>query len=145
MYKLRLITGLSYAVCTANGLVTATNENPVIEVDDDTASSLLEGNRFAVVSADSDTVLEGDGEGETLPSFIGDTERVCEPAYGGKTLEEMNTSELETFATYKNVSLKGIRRKDAMIKKLREELPAEELEGIIEYGSPTMVELQDEK
>ena len=57
----------------------------------------------------------------------------------------MNITEIETFAAYKKVSLKGIRKKDAMINKLREVLPEEETTGILEYGSPTMVELQDEK
>lgn len=64
--------------------------------------------------------------------------------YGGKTLNEMNKSELETFAAYRDVDIKGANTKAAIIKKLREALPASELEGKIYYGSPTMVELQDE-
>ena len=64
--------------------------------------------------------------------------------YGGKTLNDMNKSELETFAAYKNVDIKGANTKAAITKKLREALPASELEGKIYYGSPTMVELQDE-
>ena len=55
----------------------------------------------------------------------------------------MNVAELETFATYKGVSLKGVRKRTEIIEKLRAELPAEELEGEIQYGSPTMVELED--
>ena len=65
------------------------------------------------------------------------------PEYGGKTLDEMNVAELETFATYKGVSLKGVRKRTEIIAKLRAELPAKELEGEIKYGSPTMVELED--
>ena len=57
----------------------------------------------------------------------------------------MNISELETFAAYKDVSLLGIGRKKAdILKKLRKELPAEELEGEIRYGSPTMVEIESD-
>jgi len=146
MYKLKLEKGLSYTVGTPDGLITATKEKPVIEVTESIAAALLETDNFSLVSIESSEVIEDSAEAETLPPlppFIGDTERVCEPAYSGKTLEEMNVSELETFATYKNVSLKGIRKKDAIINKLREVLPEDELEGIIEYGSPTMTELQE--
>jgi hypothetical protein len=144
LYRLKLIAGLSYAVMTADGIVKATKDRPVIDVDDDTAQTLLSGDNFLVISAESEVPLEGDGEGEVLPE-LSDTERECEPPYGGKTLEEMNITEIEAFAAYKKVSLKGIRKKDAMIKKLREVLPEEETTGVLEYGSPTMVELQDEK
>ncbi|EJW90352.1 hypothetical protein EVA_21540, partial [gut metagenome] len=61
-----------------------------------------------------------------------------------KTLEEMTVSELETFATYKGVSLKGISKKADIIKKLREELSVEETENEVDYGSPTMVGLLNE-
>ena len=55
----------------------------------------------------------------------------------------MTKSEIETFATYKNVSLKGITKKTAMIAALKKALPDEDLSGEIKYGSPTIVELQD--
>lgn len=143
MYKLKLEKGLSYTVGTPNGLITATKEKPVIEVTESIAAALLETDNFSLISVESSEVIEDSAEAETLPPSIGDTESVCESAYSGKTLEEMNVSELETFATYKNVSLKGIRKKDAIINKLREVLPEDELSGIIEYGSPTMTELQE--
>ena len=54
----------------------------------------------------------------------------------------MNKSELETFAAYRNVDIKGCKTKTQIIAALREALPAEELEGPIYYGSPTMVDLQ---
>lgn len=144
MYRLKLIAGLSYAVMTADGIVKATKDSPIIDVDDDTAQTLLSGDNFLVISAESEAFLEGNGEGEVLPE-LSDTERECKPPYGGKTLEEMNITEIEAFAAYKKVPLKGIRKKDAMINKLREVLPEEETTGVLEYGSPTMVELQDEK
>ena len=62
----------------------------------------------------------------------------------GKTLEEMTVSELETFATYKGVSLKGVKGRNNMIAKLKEELGAEETENEVDYGSPTMTELQEQ-
>lgn len=61
----------------------------------------------------------------------------------GKKLEEMTVPELETFATYHNVSLKGVSRKADIIAKLKAELGAEETENEVDYGSPTMTELQD--
>lgn len=61
----------------------------------------------------------------------------------GKKLEEMTVPELETFAAYHNVSLKGVSRKADIIAKLKAELGAEETENEVDYGSPTMTELQD--
>lgn len=124
MYHLKLSKGLSY-----RGIVSATKKKPDVYIEDeDIYKKALSTGYFEDVSGGS-----APNKGEYQKTS---------PAYGGKTLDEMNTSELETFAAYKNVSLKGIRKRDAMIDKLREELPAEELDGIIEYGSPTMTELQ---
>ena len=142
MYKLKLEKGLSYTVGTPKGLITATKENPVIEVTEDIAAALLESDNFSLILVESGEVSDGNGNGEAI-SPLTDTEQEYTPPYSGKTLEQMNVSELETFATYKNVSLKGIRKKEAIINKLREVLPEEELEGEIEYGSPTMTELQE--
>ena len=64
--------------------------------------------------------------------------------YSGKTLDQMNKSELETFATYRDVDIKGAKTKADIIAKLREVLDPAELEGEISYGSPTMQELQKE-
>jgi hypothetical protein len=102
--------------------------------DKATAEQALASGYFELVSSDAETLVVDDTAGTPLPPI---------PAYGGKTLDEMNVAELETFATYKGVSLKGVRKRTEIIEKLRAELPAEELEGEIEYGSPTMVELED--
>lgn len=59
-----------------------------------------------------------------------------------KTLEEMTVPELKTFATYKGISLKGISKKADIIAKLKAELDASETENEVDYGSPTMTELQ---
>lgn len=124
MYHLKLSKGLSY-----RGIVSATKKKPDVYIEDkDIYKKALSTGYFEDVSG-----------GSALNT--GEYKKTS-PAYGGKTLDEMNTSELETFAAYKNVSLKGIRKRDAMIDKLREELSAEELDGIIEYGSPAMTELQ---
>ncbi|MCM1227692.1 MAG: hypothetical protein NC320_09805 [Clostridium sp.] len=126
MYHIKLSKGLSY-----RGIVSATKQKPdVFTEDEDIYKKALATGYFEDVS--------GSEEEESDNSEYEKTSH----AYGGKSLDEMNTSELETFAAYKNVSLKGIRKRDAMIDKLREELPAEELEGVIEYGSPAMTELQ---
>lgn len=79
-------------------------------------------------------------EDKTAPVSADDT--TGSGAYTGKTLEEMTVAELETYATYKNISLKGISLKKDIINKLREELGEEETSGVITYGSPTIVELQ---
>ena len=67
MYRLKLIAGLSYAVMTADGIVKVTKDRPIIDVDDDTAQTLLSGDNFLVISAESEAFLEGNGEGEVLP------------------------------------------------------------------------------
>jgi hypothetical protein len=54
----------------------------------------------------------------------------------------MNKSELETFAAYVDVDIKGCKTKAQIITALKEKLPKEDLEGLIYYGSPTMVDLQ---
>lgn len=126
MYRIKLIKALSYS-----GLVTATAASPYVDIEDDeTAEKVLATGYF-------ETVFAG-------PKTLEVTEEDADYHYSGKTLDEMNVSELETFAAYKGISLKGIKKKDSIISKLREELAAEELEGIIEYGSPTIVELQGE-
>ena len=62
----------------------------------------------------------------------------------GKALEEMTMTELETYAAYHNVSLKGIRSKAAAVAKIKETLEPEETENEADYGSPIMQELQEE-
>ena len=148
MYKLKLVKGLSYTVSLPdNKRISATKEKPEIEVPDNVAETLLKGNNFEFVSAEGTLVSDGADGAEFVVEDVGEdvaelTDEVT-PAYTGKTLEEMTKAELETFATYENVSLKGLKTKEAMIEKLREELPPEKVTGIISYGSPTMVELQE--
>lgn len=132
MYHIRLTKALSYS-----GEVKATAEKPDVFIEDSAVyDRVMESGYFSLVSAGPKELKVTEAEGEPLPP-------IQEPAYGGKTLSEMNVSELETFAAYKGVSLKGITKKADIIKKLKEELPEEDLEGIIEYGSPTMVDLQE--
>ena len=73
-----------------------------------------------------------------------DSQPAAEPeeSVQGKTLEEMTVAEIETFATYYGVSLKGIKGKAKIIAHLRETL-GDKAAGAVEYGSPTMVEIQE--
>ncbi len=121
-YHLRLAKALSYC-----GVVKATQSRPDVYVEDKaTADEAVATGYFRLV-----------GSGET-------PEPPTEPE-PGKTLEEMTVSELETYAAYKGVELKGISKKADIITKLKEELDAEETEGTVDYGSPTMQELQEQK
>lgn len=121
-YHLRLVKGLSYC-----GVVKATKKNPDVFVEDKaTADKAVATGYFRLVE---------DGE-ET-------TAQPPEPEKG-KTLDEMTVPELETYAAYKGVSLKGISKKADIIAKLKEELGTEETENEVDYGSPTMTELQEQ-
>jgi len=126
MVRIKLINALSYM-----GAVEATAKNPFVDVDDvATANAAVATGYFEIVSID--------GNEEEAAS-----EEVTTPAYGGKTLNEMTAAEIETYATYNNVSLKGLRSKAKMIAKLCEELGID-ADTEVEYGSPTIVELQEE-
>lgn len=119
-YHLKLTKALSYC-----GVVKATKKNPDVFVEDKaTADEAVATGYFKLV------------EGEEAPEPPKDPEP-------GKTLDEMTVPELETYAAYKGVSLKGISRKQDIIAKLKEELGDEETEGEVDYGSPTITELQD--
>lgn len=122
-YHLRLNKALSYC-----GIVTATQKRPDVFVEDEaTAALVLDTGYFKLV-----------GEIEAQPGKEEEKEQEQ-----NKTLEEMTVPELETFASYKGVSLKGITKKADMIAKLKEELGAEETENEVYYGSPTMTDLQE--
>lgn len=125
MIKLKLIKGLSYS-----GIVSATAKSPYVSVEDEAAANMAVASGYFAIVAEEDA-----GEAEA-----GETEPM---QYGGKLLDDMNKSELETFAAYKGISLKGITKKADIIAKLKAELPEEETEGAIYYGSPTMTELQE--
>ena len=119
-YHLKLTKALSYC-----GVVKATKKNPDLFVEDKaTADEAVATGYFKLV------------EGEEAPEPPKDPEP-------GKTLDEMTVPELETYAAYKGVNLKGISKKADIIAKLKEELGDEETEGEVDYGSPTMTELQD--
>lgn len=131
--RLKLIKGKSYT-----GIVHATAENPVIEVDEEVGMIALNTGYFE--SLDVAALTQ-----EEVPDTAEDIEEPEEPLqYGGKHLLEMNKSELETFAAYKDVNIRSCKTKADIIKALKKALPASELEGEICYGSPTMVELQEE-
>ena len=57
----------------------------------------------------------------------------------------MTVPELETYAAYKCVSLRGITKKADIIAKLKEELGEEETGGEVDYGGPVMTKLQEQK
>ena len=121
-YHLRLVKGLSYC-----GVVKATKKRPDVFLEDKaTADKAVATGYFRLVE---------DGEETTV--------QPPEPEKG-KTLDEMTVPELETYAAYKGVSLKGISKKADIIAKLKEELGAEETENEVDYGSPTMTELQEQ-
>lgn len=128
MYHLKLIKALSYY-----GVVKATKKNPDVYTEDKaTADAAVASGYFKLV----DEAQEPPEGGEEKEPGEGGGNK--EP---GKKLEEMTVPELETFAAYKNISLKGISKKADIIAKLKDEL-GEETENEVDYGSPTMTELQ---
>ncbi len=122
MYHLKLVKALSFT-----GIVTATKKNPDISVEDKAIAD-------AAVATGYFKLVEDDGEEKE-----GDDGEEKEPR---KTLEEMTVPELETFATYHDISLKGITKKADIIAKLKAELGEEETENEVDYGSPVMADLQ---
>lgn len=127
MYHLKLVKALSFT-----GIVTATRKNPDVFVEDKvTADAAINTGYFKLI----EEMQESPENGEEKEPGEGDKE-------SGKKLEEMTVSELETFAAYKGVSLKGISKKMDIIEKLKEKLGEEETENEVDYGSPTMTELQ---
>lgn len=130
MYHLKLIKALSYT-----GVVKATAKNPDVYVDDEaTANAAVASGYFTLIQS-------GTGQ-DPEPEPAEEAEETEPLGYGGKPLSEMNKSELETFATYKDVDIKGAKTRAQIIAKLEAALDPAELEGNIYYGSPTMTELQ---
>lgn len=126
MYHLKLMKALSFT-----GIVTATKKTPDVFVEDKaTADAAVATGYFKLIEEPTEGGEEkepGEGGGDKEP---------------GKRLEEMTVSELETFAAYKGISLKGISKKADIIAKLKAELGEAETENEVDYGSPTMTELQ---
>ena len=131
--RLKLIEGpLSY-----NGIIRATANKPIVEVEDEAVAALaMASGYFINLDAKPDAVEDMETADADPADETGNMQ------YGGKLLTEMNKSELETFATYKDVDIKGCKTKNQIISALKETLPEEDLEGLIYYGSPTMVDLQ---
>ena len=124
MYHLKLIKSLSY-----HGIVKATRENPDVYTDDEAVAT-------AAVATGFFELVESPAQQTSQP------EAEPEESEQGKTLEEMTVAEIETFATYYGVSLKGINTKAKKIAHLRETL-GDKAAGAVTYGSPTMVDLEE--
>lgn len=121
MYHLRLIKALSYT-----GVVEATRQHPDVLVEDNaTAEAALATGYFKLVGVEQNP---DDGEdGQPI----------------GKKLREMTVPELETCAAYHTISLNGLAKKADILAKISEELDVDP-DDVVEYESPTMVELQDQ-
>ena len=129
MYHLRLYKGRSYC-----GVVSATKEKPDVFVEDKAIADAAVATGYFKLIEEAEEPTEG---GEDKEPGEGGVDK--EP---GKKLEEMTVPELETFAAYNGISLKGISKKADIIAKLKEELGVAETENEVDYGSPTMTELQ---
>lgn len=163
MYHLRLIKALSY-----KGAVSATREHPDTYTDDEAiAQAAVASGYFELVDdgaapeepaetpeepaegaygtdVGTDTGSTPEEPESTEEPAEGASEPAYTPAYSGKTLDEMTVAEIETFATYRGVSLKGCKTRAEKVKKLVDELGEDITSGELEYGSPTVVELQTE-
>lgn len=120
MYHLKLVKALSFT-----GIVTATKKNPDVFVEDKATADAAVATGYFKLIEEAEEPTEGGVDKEP-----------------GKKLEEMTVPELETFAAYNGISLKGISKKADIIAKLKEELGVAETENEVDYGSPTMTELQ---
>lgn len=129
MYHLKLVKALSYT-----GVVEATKEHPDVFVEDKAIADAAVASGYFVIVKDGEEKMPGAEDGS----------REGEETVPGKALEKMTASELETFAAYKGVSLKGLTKKADMIAKLKEALGEEKTDGAVDYGSPTMQELMEE-
>lgn len=122
MYHLRLVKGLSYT-----GVVAATRKQPDVFVEDKAIADKAVASGYFEVVEDA-----GKSKDTKAPKATDEPE---------KTLEEMTVPELESYAAYHDVSLKGISKKAGIIAKLKEELG--DTVNEVDYGSPTMQELQE--
>lgn len=136
MYHIRLAKALSYS-----GNVRATKKNPDVYVKTEAEAKAAVDTGFFVLVDEPEEKLgrpENADDAERVPFEDEETEE------RGKTLEDMNKSELETFATYYDVDIKGLKTKADIIERLKEVLPGDVTEGKVTYGSPTIQELQEE-
>lgn len=121
-YHLKLIRGMSYT--TLDGIIHATRKKPDFYTDDEAvAQTAVETGYFELVeSSEQEQEIQPEQE-------------------QGKTLDDMTVAELETCATYYGVSLKGLKTKSEKISAIKAEL-GDKADGIVNYESPTMTELQ---
>lgn len=131
--KLRLVKGRSYY-----GAVFATAEKPIVDVpDEDKAQALINTGYFKAVTEEEDS-------GILMPPFDDTDDTGDDTGDESHVLDEMSKSELETAAAYHNVDIKGLTKKADIIAAIKEAIPEAAETGTIEYGSPTIVELQGE-
>lgn len=136
MYHLKLVKALSY---TYAGVVEATKQHPDVFVKDKaTADAAVATGYFQLV----EQVQNPDDGG--MQTDDGQNPDDGEEQEHRKKLEDMTVTELESFAAYKGVSLKGVNKKADIIAKLKGELGEEETEGEVDYGSPTMHDLMEQ-
>lgn len=118
-FRLKLTKALSYT-----GIVSASKGNPYVDVEDKATAEKAVATGYFEIAAEENP----------------EPENTDKPMR--KSLEKMNISELETFAVYNNVDIKGITKKADIISKLETELNISKTDEV-EYGSPTMTGLQE--
>jgi hypothetical protein len=103
MFKIRLIKGRSY-----NGVVTATNKNPIIEVADEAkAKKALASGYFELIEQPAP---------QTPPKTSGEQGGEADEAALGKMTEK----ELDAYAKANGISLSGINKKADKLAKILE-------------------------
>lgn len=128
MYRIKLTKGLSYT-----GIVSATKEHPIVCVEDEAVAEQ------AIASGYFEPIGEAEAP-EPAPATPSD-----DSAFN-KALEALNKAQLETLAAYHDISLAGCKSKgdyiDA-IKAATEGMSETEHLAMLNAGSPTMIELQE--
>lgn len=117
-YHLKLIKGISFT----NGDISAHKDNPDVYVDGKEAAEAAVSTGYFAYADD-----------ENAP--------VAPAKQEPKRLELMNVAELETYAVYHDIDIKGVKGKQNIIKAIIEAQGDE----VKEKGSPTMQVLQEQK
>lgn len=117
MKKLQLMKGLSYSTMKVSAV-----KGVPFSIEDDVAEILMKTGRFEEMPEEDDTV-------------VGGTE-------APKHFADMTKAELETFAAANNIDLRGCKSKADMLAKAST-FAGNAAEGKIDFGSPTMEELQE--
>lgn len=139
MKHLRLIQGRSYA--TLDGKIKASEQKPDFYTEDEAIAAFAVASGYFKLIEDEGDTSSNDGEGTGEAAAKSATSSL---GYGDKTLQEMSKSELETYAAYSDVDIKGMKTKSEIIAKLKESIEGLEDDTVVNYGSPTMTELQKE-